>query len=285
MVSLINDLSLIGLQSLNATSGVVGAGSLRTENSPNFVSAQKSSRASPLGSVQSSLGNIADLRAIKMGLAAADTAVASAINAAEGVRETVLEMGAISVQAEADNIDQETRDGLIERFEALRERLAGQVDDATVGGVNLIAENAADVSTADSEGNAFKIEALGLGISHVKVTLESEAAASNTLLKKAVDTLDSRVEELEKTADTVGGSLEASRRVTGHVPNGVAELIDPDITLQDAELKAIDLRQRLGEQALAIANVDGFSLVGVVRQGSAGISKAVEKTGDSEAAE
>jgi hypothetical protein len=62
--------------------------------------------------------------------------------------------------------------------------------------------------------------------------------------------------------------------VTGHIPNGVAELIDPEITLQNAELRAIDIRQRLGATALAIANVDGFALVGVVRNGMQSISQS-----------
>lgn len=279
MVSLISDSGLIGLQSLNARSGIVGGNLLQTENSPRFANQQTSSGRSTLDSVGSNLGNIAGIRAAKNGLTVTDTALASAVTAAEGIRETVLELGAIAVQAEADNIDEQTRNNLIERFETLRERLEGQVDQATVGDVNLIAEGAGNLTVTTSEGEEIKVEAQdlsaqGLGISQISVTLPTEAKATDTVLKKALTTLDTRVDELEKSAAAVGSALDSAKTATGHMPTGVAELIDPDITAQDAELKAIDIRQRLGEEILAIANVDGFSFVGLVRQDSAGIQQA-----------
>ncbi len=286
MVSLINDSGLIGLQSLNAQSGIVGGSLLQTENSPRFANQQTRGHRNQLDSVESELGNIAGLRATRSSLTVTDTAIASAVNAAEGIRETVLELGAIAVQAEADNIDAAARDKLIERFETLRERLEGQVDQATVGDVNLIAEGAGNLSVTTAEGETIKIEAQdlsaqGLGITQISVNLPEEAKATDTVLKKALKTLDSRVEELEKSATAVGNALESAKTATGHMPTGVAELIDPDITAQNAELKAIDIRQRLGEQILAIANVDGFSFVGLVKQGSAGIQQAKSAGGES----
>ena len=189
MVSLISDSGLIGLQSLNARSGIVGGNLLQTENSPRFANQQTSSGRSTLDPVESNLGNIAGIRAAKNGLTVTDTALASAVTAAEGIRETVLELGAIAVQAEADNIDEQTRNNLIERFETLRERLEGQVDQATVGDVNLIAEGAGNLTVTTSEGEEIKVEAQdlsaqGLGISQISVTLPTEAKATDTVLKK-----------------------------------------------------------------------------------------------------
>lgn len=277
MVSLISDLGLVGLMTLNARSGVVQGNLLRAESSLNFVNeTAKTKTKGSLDTVEISLGGVAGFNARKVSLAAADTAVVAAVDAAEGIRDTVTELGAIAIQAKAANIEPDTRDELVERFETLRERLEGQVDQATVNGVNFIAESAPDIKIQDTEGNTIKIEAQdlsaqGLGISHVSATLTSEATASETLIKTALTTLDTRITSLKASATEVDGALDAARRVTNlHVESGVKDLIDPDVTIESAELRAIDIRQQLGEHALAIANVNGFSFVSLIRPGVGG---------------
>jgi len=272
MVSLISDLGLVGLTTLNARTGVVQGDLLRADSALNFATESNKTRLKgDFVTVEISLANVAGFQTTKMSLTVADTAVAAAIEAAKGIRDTVTELSALSIQAEAENLDTETRDGLIERFETLRDRLAGQVDQATVGGANFIAENAPDAKIQDAQGETITVgaqdlSAQGLGISHVKVTLPSEASASHTLLQTALTTLVTRLESLESSATEVGTALDAVHRITNrHVEKGVKDLIDPDITLENAELRAIDIRQRLGEHALAIANVNGFSFVGLVR--------------------
>ncbi len=272
MVSLISDLGLIGLTTLNSGTGVVGGDLLRADSALNFATESNKTRLKgDFVTVEISLANVAGFKTTKMSLTVADTAVAAAIEAAKGIRDTVVELAAVAIQAEADNIDTEIRNEMIVRFETLRDRLAGQVDQATVGNANFIAENAPDANIQDVENKIIKIEAQdlsaqGLGISHVKVTLASEATASHILLKQALITLATRLDGLESSATEVGTALDTASRLTHlHVEKGVKDLIDPDITLADAELRALDIRQRLGEHALAIANVNGFSFVGLVR--------------------
>jgi len=273
MSSIISDLSLIGLSTLNAGSGVVRSNLLRTDNSLRFAASEANDpKPDRLDLVETKLGGIAGFQTTKMSLVAADTALNASIDAAEGLRDTLTELGAIAIQAKADNIEPDVRDGLIERFETLRERMEGQVDQATVAGVNFIDENPPTIIFQDAEGKNIKIEtqdlsATGLGISQLSVTLTSEATASDTLIKKAISTLDTRVDSLKTTAATVDTALDVTQRLTHlHVESGVKDLIDPDVTAQNAELRAIDIRQRIGEHALAIANVNGLSFVGLVRQ-------------------
>jgi flagellin len=285
MVSLISDLGLIGLITLNARSGVVKGDLLRADSAINFVTeAAKSKTAGNLDIVEVSLGGVAGYQAAKMSIAAADTSVAAAVVAAEDIRDTVTELGTIAIQAKAANIDPATRDELIRRFETLRQRLEGQVDKATVGGVNFIAENAPDLKIKDAEGETIKIaaqdlSAQGLGISHISVTLTSEAVASEKMIKKALATLDTRIGELKASETEIDVALDAARRITQrHVESAVRDLIDPDITRQSAELRALYIRQRLGEHALAIANVNGFSFVGLIRPG-VGVGGALASDG------
>jgi flagellin len=258
---------------------------LRADSAINFVTeAAKSKTAGNLDIVEVSLGGVAGYQAAKMSIAAADTSVAAAVVAAEDIRDTVTELGTIAIQAKAANIDPATRDELIRRFETLRQRLEGQVDKATVGGVNFIAENAPDLKIKDAEGETIKIaaqdlSAQGLGISHISVTLTSEAVASEKMIKKALATLDTRIGELKASETEIDVALDAVRRITQrHVESAVRDLIDPDITRQSAELRALYIRQRLGEHALAIANVNGFSFVGLIRPG-VGVGGALASDG------
>ena len=112
----------------------------------------------------------------------------------------------------------------------------------------------------------------GSSVAVVFVKICGITCAEDALLATALETFDSRLATLQGTADEVSSALDKARTATGHIPNGVAELIDPEITLQNAELRAIDIRQRLGATALTIANVDGYALAGLVRAGSESIS-------------
>ncbi|MBT4018830.1 MAG: hypothetical protein HOE62_12835 [Alphaproteobacteria bacterium] len=279
LVSLISDAAMIGFQTLNARSGIVESDRLRAENDLRFAVSENETTKTTLDQVEIALGKDAGLVARRTVLFGTDTSLQAGLTAAEGLRDTIVEMAAIALQAKATNIDQEARDDLITRFETLRERLAGQVSFGEVNGLNFIDENPPNFVIKDTQGDKIRIasedlSAQGLGISHVSVTLTSEATASATLLATALTTFDSRLKTLQTTADKVSSALDTAKTVTGHIPNGVAELIDPEITLQNAELRAIDIRQRLGATALAIANVDGFALVGVVRNGMQSISQS-----------
>ena len=279
MVSLISDAAMVSFQTLNARSKVVESARLRTENDLRFAVSENETTKTTLDSVETALGVNAGLVARRTVLSGTDTALQAGLSAAEGLRETIVELSAIAIQAKATNIDQDTRDELIERFETLRERLPGQLSFGTANGLNFIDENPPNFVIKDTEGNKIRIASedlseVGLGISQLSVTLESEATASATVLATALTTFDSRLATLQSTADQVSSALATANTATGHIPNGVAELIDPDITLQNAELRAIDIRQRLSTTALAIANVDGFALVGVVRNGSQSISQS-----------
>ena len=280
MVTLISDSAMIGFQTLNARSGVVDSARLRTESQMRFAVSETETTKTTLDSVETALGEDAALKSRRTILTGTDTALQAGLKAAEGIRDTLVELGAIAIQAQATNIEPTARDDLIERFETLRNRLEGLLDQATVNGVNVIAENAPNFTIKDTEGNSIKIEpqdlsAQGLGISHLSATLPSAATTANTLIKSALTTFDERVATLQEKADEVSSALEKAKTATGHIPNGVAELIDPDITLQNAELRAIDIRQRLGETALAIANVDGFAFAGLVRVDSNNIKQTV----------
>ena len=280
MVSLISDAALVGFQTLNARSGIVENDRLRAENDLRFAVSDSETTKTTLDQIEIALGEDAGLVARRTVLYGTDTALQAGLTAAEGLRGTIVELNAIALQAKASNIDEEARDDLIDRFEILRERLSGQVSFGEVSGLNFIDENPPNFVIKDTRGDKIRIEsedlsAQGLGISQVSVTLTSEATASATLLATALETFDSRLETLQTTADQVSSALDTAKTVTGYIPNGVAELIDPDITLQNAELRAIDIRQRLSTTPLAIANVDGFALVGVVRNGSQSVSQSL----------
>ena len=250
---------------------------MRAESDLRFAVSDTDTTKTTLDQVETALGVDAGLRARRTVLSGTDTALQAGLSAATDLRETLVELSAIAIQAQATNIEQDARDDLVDRFETLRGRLEGQVSFAKVNGLNFIDENPPNFVIKDLEGKDIRItsedlSAQGLGISHINVTLSSEATTSATLLATALETFDSRLATLQGTADEVSSALDKARTATGHIPNGVAELIDPEITLQNAELRAIDIRQRLGATALTIANVDGYALAGLVRAGSESIS-------------
>ena len=93
----------------------------------------------------------------------------------------------------------------------------------------------------------------------------TRAAEAEDAIFRAIETLDKREAVLQGAADTIAPEIDgANRLIESLVDPSVRDLIDRDLTTEDAALAAVVLRDELGSFRPSIANVDGQSIVGLL---------------------
>jgi flagellin-like hook-associated protein FlgL len=140
------------------------------------------------------------------------------------------------------------------RFNA-RQNVDG--DDVAVdraAGLNALRPGIPDI--ARSSANTF-VDPLA----ELDPTRAEEAVAE---IDNALVALDTRETALVATADSLTPEIEnANTALTALTDKSFRELIDPDLSEEDAALKALVIRDELGSFRPPIANVDGQSIIGL----------------------
>ena len=95
----------------------------------------------------------------------------------------------------------------------------------------------------------------------------TRAAEAEEALNRAIETFDRREAVLQEAADAITPEIDsANRLIESLVDPVVRDLINPDLTTEDAALAAVVLRDELGAFRPAIANADGQSIIGLFSQ-------------------
>ncbi|MEO0834302.1 MAG: flagellin, partial [Pseudomonadota bacterium] len=167
--------ALIALQNLNSindrlaeTQRRVSTGlevSGAADNPALFALAQQ--QRAELGSVES----------VQQGLRVGQSTVDVALAAGDNVSDILVELRSVAVQAADASITDETRGILSERFVALRDQIDRIVSSAEVGGRNLIASGANDLSLVAGTDGATQITvaAQDLSIGGANITISADA--------------------------------------------------------------------------------------------------------------
>jgi flagellin-like hook-associated protein FlgL len=92
----------------------------------------------------------------------------------------------------------------------------------------------------------------------------TRGAEAEDAIFRAIETLDKREAFLQEAANTIVPEIDgANRLINSLVDPAVRDLIDRDLTTEDAALAAVILGDELGSFRPPIANVDGQSIVGL----------------------
>ena len=92
----------------------------------------------------------------------------------------------------------------------------------------------------------------------------TRAAEAEDAIFRAIETFDKREAVLQEAADAITPEIDgANRLIESLVDPAVRDLIDRDLTTDDAALAAVIIRDELGSFRPPIANVDGQSIVGL----------------------
>ncbi|MEL6791170.1 MAG: flagellin [Pseudomonadota bacterium] len=276
--------ALIALQNLNSindrlaeTQRRVSTGlevSGAADNPALFALAQQ--QRAELGSVES----------VQQGLRVGQSTVDVALAAGDNVSDILVELRSVAVQAADASITDETRGILSERFVALRDQIDRIVSSAEVGGRNLIASGANDLSLVAGTDGATQITvaAQDLSIGGANITISADAdpfaatpvdptvpGSGQTAAEAAqaqIAAIEASIVNVTNAVARLGNGSQALdlqdnllSRVSDALEVSIGNLVDADLARESSRLQALQVQQQLAIQTLSIANAAPNSIL------------------------
>ena len=212
-------------------------------------------------------GDIKGIESVKIALATGDSIVNTAIQAGKAIADLLTDMKAKVVQANQAGLDSASRTALHNDFVALRDQLATIVVSAEFNQTNLITSGASTftvLSTVDGSTITISAQAMDtttLGISASVLNTSSGASASLTSINSAISSVADKLAALGSSAKRIEVQTEFTQQLIDILKEGLGNLVDADLAEESAKLQALQIKQQLGVQSLAIANAGPQSIL------------------------
>jgi flagellin len=193
-------------------------------------------------------------------MSVADTAVA----AGTSISDLLKEMKEKALAAMDPSIDANARAAYNADFTALRDQITKVIENAAFDGSNLLNGSVTAIQAiANAEGTSFITvlsRDLSLGGAIVQIAASSTistaatASAMITTIEASLNSLNLALSQLGTDAKKVGMHKTFIGKLSDELQNGIGNLVDADLARESARLQALQTKQQLGIQALAIAN-------------------------------
>jgi flagellin len=226
--------------------------------------------------VSSVMGSdVRGFKAISESLSLGQATVAVARDATETVKELLVEMKALIVTSQGENVD---RQKLQNDIAQLSGQINSTVQAAQFNGKNLLLTASTDMlvlSSLDRDGTgavtvseitvtAQDVEAIFTAVDAYDVTADEDAPLDDIELQiqAAIDAaaaFGSAEKRLEIQANFVSKLMDS-------MTAGIGALVDADMEAASARLNALTVQQQLGLQSLAIANSNPQGLLSLFRE-------------------
>ncbi len=102
--------------------------------------------------------------------------------------------------------------------------------------------------------SAQNMSPTGIGIQASDISTSSAAVVALAAIETAITTVNSRLADLGTSAKRLELQSEFTTQLLDILKQGVGNLVDADMAAESASLTALQVRQQLGVQSLAIAN-------------------------------
>jgi flagellin len=257
-----NSNALIALQNLNATSGSLS----RVQNEINTGLAVSSAKdnGAIFAIAQNMRGNVAAYQSVTQSLQRASSTVDVANSAGQSISDLLIQMKQKALSASDSSLDTASRTAMNSDFTALRDQITSIVNNATFNGVNLVNGSTASITAlASADGTRrITVAAQNLKLSGSIVTVKSTGTISTQAKASAmVATITASLSNVDAALGKFGsGSAKYSvqqsfvQTLSDSLTTGIGNLVDADMATASAQLQALQVKQQLGVQALAIAN-------------------------------
>ena len=253
--------AMLALQALNAVNRELLTVQNRISTGKRIASAKDNPAIWAIA--QNMRGDSRALDAVQASLQRGQSAVDVAMIAGESISDTLNQMKELVVAATDTSLTAESRAAINQQYLSLRKQIDRIANGAEFGGVNLLSSGSqgAVKALANAKGTDF------IDVAHVDLTTggtalsglpadlagavgDAEVAAINAgigavngaigILGTGAKALDRHLTFISKMQDTIDAS--------------VGRLVDADLAKESARLQALQVRQQLAIQALAIAN-------------------------------
>ncbi len=250
--------AMVALQNLNVTSKRLETTQLHVTTGLK-VNGPKDD-ASTYAIAQNMRGDIAGYRAVRTAMAGGDATVGVAINAGKAISDLLIEMKAKVVQANQAGLDAASRTALHNDFVELRSQIETIVATAEFNGTNLIQSTSSNLSVLSTvDGSTITVSAqnmstTGISIQSASLLTSANAQSALTLINSAMVSISDKLANLGSSAKRIEVQTDFTTKLVDILQAGVGNLVDADMAEESARLQALQIKQQLGVQALAIAN-------------------------------
>jgi flagellin len=216
--------------------------------------------ASTFAIAQNMRGEVKGLESVKTAVATGESIVDVAIEAAQNISDLLLEMKAKVVQANQQGLDAASRTALNNDFSALMAQISTIVQTAEFNNTSLIKSGATNLTVLSTvDGSTITVSAqimdtTTLGVATLDLTSVSNASTALTAIDTAITTMNQKLANLGSSAKRLEIQGDFSAKLMDILKTGVGNLVDADLAEESAKLQALQIKQQLGVQALAIAN-------------------------------
>ncbi|HVZ91900.1 MAG TPA: flagellin [Rhizomicrobium sp.] len=254
--------AMIALQYLNQTQAQLAT----TQNAIN--TGLKVATAKDDGAVyaiaQNMRGDVAGYGAVTDSINRGMSAIDVAMSAGQSISDLLIEMKTKALAASDTSLDTTSRQAMNQDFVALRDQITTIVKNAVFNGYNLVDGSTLQITAlASADGSRrITVQAENLSLSGSIVTLSTGASISTqtaaSVMVAAIQTsltnVDSALAQLSSGSKKFSIQLDFVQKLSDSLVSGIGNLVDADMATESARLQALQVKQQLGVQALAIAN-------------------------------
>ena len=268
--------AMIALQNLNATSSELAITQNRVSTGKKINSAKDNGAIWAIAQSQRSESNA--LNAVKESLQRGQSTIDVAMAAGESISDLLIQMKEKALAATDSTLDTNSRTYLANDFKSLRDQIAKIVANAEFNGTNMIKTGGSAVAAlANAKDGATRstitvaAQNMQLGGTNITVsagaTFTSVATASAQLVEvnKSIAKVSTALTALGTGSKALETHLNFMTKLQDTLDAGVGNLVDADLAKESARLQALQTKQQLGIQALAIANSASSTLLGLFR--------------------
>lgn len=265
--------AMVALQNLNSTNSELATVQGRINTGKKVASAKDNGAIFAIA--QSQRATSASLNAVQDSLNRGKSVVDVAISAGESVSDLLIQMKEKALAASDTTLDTASRTALNEDFKALRAQIAKTVSTAEFNGANMIKSGgSAVVALANADGTSkLTVAAQSLALGGANVTVSATASfATATAAATMVTTIGTSITNVNAALAKLGTGSKALDTHTSFISKlqdsidaGIGNLVDADLAKESARLQALQTKQQLGIQALAIANSATSNILGLFR--------------------
>ena len=265
--------ALVALQNLNATNMELSETQGRINTGKRVSSAKDNGAIWAIAQGQRATSRA--LNAVRDSLDRGRSALDVAIAGGESVSDLLLQMKEKALAASDTSLDATARSALNEDFKALRDQIAKAVANADFNGANLIKTGAVGIAALANADGTSKItvaaEVMALSGSIVTVAATgtigtvTTAAAMIATVNTSINNVSAALARLGTKAKSYEMHTVFVGKLQDAIDAGVGNLVDADLAKESAKLQALQTKQQLGIQALAIANSSTQNLMSLFR--------------------
>ncbi|MCC6919559.1 MAG: flagellin [Alphaproteobacteria bacterium] len=259
-----NVAAMVALQNLNASTRELEVTQQRVSTGLKVMGAKDN--ASSYAIAQGIRGDIGALGAITSSLNRAKSISDVALAGGESISDLLIQMKEKAFGAVDPSLDTQARAALNEDFKALRSQIDLIVRNSKFDGANLMDGSIAAPGIqilADADAtNAITLAPEDMSVSGSIVTISSTANLSTltaasvalSLVNASQQNVTSALARLGSTGKKIDAHLVFVSKLHDALTGGIGNLVDADMAVESAKLQALQIKQQLGTQSLAIAN-------------------------------